>query len=99
MYNWVNKEMLISQVDSILRIDDPIPNAFLTILMESNHDNFEKVNKWISSHQKEYNNDIRKRALIGSDIIKLDALEKDDALSFIEKFPKFKNCIKEIKIE
>lgn len=95
MYNWINEKELISQADSLLKIDNPIPNAFLTVLMESNHDNFEKVNKWINSHQEEYKKDLRKRALIGSDIIELDKLEKEEVLSFIESFPNFKNCIKE----
>ena len=93
MYNWINKRLLISQADSLLRIDDFIPNAFLTILMESNQDLFKKVNEWISTHQEVYNKNARKRALIGSDLIALDKLEKEEVLSFIELYPSFRDLI------
>lgn len=93
MYNWINKRLLISQADSLLRIDDFIPNAFLTILMESNQDLFKKVNEWISNHQEVYAKNARKRALIGSDIIALDKLEKEEVLSFVELYPSFRDLI------
>ena len=93
MYNWINKRLLISQADSLLRIDDFIPNAFLTILMESNQDLFKKVNEWISNHQEVYTKNARKRALIGSDIIALDKLEKEEVLSFVEQYPSFSDLI------
>ena len=93
MYNWINKRLLISQADSLLRIDDFIPNAFLTILMESNQDLFKKVNEWISNHQEVYTKNARKRALIGSDLIALDNLEKEEVLSFIELYPSFRDLI------
>ena len=93
MYNWINKRLLISQADSLLRIDDFIPNAFLTILMESNQDLFKKVNEWISNHQEVYTKNARKRALIGSDLIALDKLEKEEVLSFIELYPSFRDLI------
>lgn len=93
MYNWINKRLLISQADSLLRIDDFIPNAFLTILMESNQDLFKKVNEWISTHQEVYNKNARKRALIGSDLIALDKLEKEEVLSFVELYPSFRDLI------
>lgn len=93
MYNWINKRLLISQADSLLRIDDFIPNAFLTILMESNQDLFKKVNEWISNHQEVYSKNARKRALIGSDLIALDKLEKEEVLSFVELYPSFRDLI------
>ena len=93
MYNWINKRLLISQADSLLRIDDFIPNAFLTILMESNQDLFKKVNEWISNHQEVYTKNARKRALIGSDLIALDKLEKEEVLSFVEQYPSFSDLI------
>ena len=93
MYNWINKGLLISQADSILRIDDFIPNAFLTLLMESNQDLFKKVNEWISNHQDVYTKNARKRALIGSDLIALDKLEKEEVLSFVEHYPSFRDLI------
>lgn len=93
MYNWINKRLLISQADSLLRIDDFIPNAFLTILMESNQDLFKKVNEWISNHQEVYTKNVRKRALIGSDLIALDKLEKEEVLSFVELYPSFRDLI------
>lgn len=93
MYNWINKRLLISQADSLLRIDDFIPNAFLTILMESNQDLFKKVNEWISTHQEVYSKNARKRALIGSDLIALDKLEKEEVLSFVELYPSFRDLI------
>ena len=66
---------------------------FLTILMESNQDLFKKVNEWISNHQEVYTKNARKRALIGSDLIALDKLEKEEVLSFIELYPSFRDLI------
>ncbi|WP_405296327.1 hypothetical protein [Methanobrevibacter sp.] len=94
MYNWINKELLLTKADEILSLDEFIPNAFLTVIMESNDSNFKKVIKWIESHQKEYNVNSRERALIGSDLIKLDALEREEVLSFIEGHPEYKVLLK-----
>lgn len=92
MYSWINKDLVVSQADEILAIDGFIPNAFLTIIMESDG-NFDKVVKWIESHQKEYNVNSRERALIGSDMIKLNDLEQKEVLDFIEENPSFENMI------
>ena len=89
MYPWINKTLLISQADNILSLDEFIPNAFLTIIMESNDDNFEKVIKWIDSHQNEYSINSRERALIGTDMIKLDALEQKEVNLFIQNHPEY----------
>ena len=93
MYNWINKDLLKVKSDTILSIDDSIPNAFLTILMETDPTLFEKVNKWIESHQEEYSKNSRKRALIGSDLIKLNELDKEETTLFVEKYPILKDLI------
>lgn len=93
MYNWIDKDKLINQADHILALDEFVPNAFLTIIMESNNDNFQKTVKWIEDHQKEYNTNSRERALIGSDLIKLDALERKEVLSFVESNPNFQDIL------
>lgn len=93
MYNWINKELLLGQVDKILSLDEFIPNAFLTIIMESSDTNFKKVVKWIDTHQTEYNANSRERALIGSDMIKLNNLEQNEVLAFVEKNPVFRNML------
>ena len=93
MYNWINKEQLINQADEILSLDEFIPNAFLTVIMESNDSNFGKVVNWIESHQKEYNLNSRERALIGTNMIELHAFERKEVLLFIENNPKFKDLI------
>ncbi len=98
MYNWINKELVVNQADKILGIDGFIPNAFLTIIMESDSTNFEKVVKWIESHQKEYNYNSSERALIGTDMIKLNALEQKEVLYFIKKHPSFEDMVISDKI-
>ena len=93
MYNWINKELLLTKADEILSLDEFIPNAFLTIIMESDNNNFQKVIDWINSHQKEYNLNYRERRLIGTDIVKLDAFEHEEVLSFIGDHPEYKEFI------